>query len=93
MGELARLQRELLDQAIASTMTGGIVAYVTCSPHRAETVEVVARASGVEVLDAPALLPEVPRAASRLDDRFIQLWPHIHGTDAMFCALLRRTGE
>lgn len=93
VGELARLQRELLDQAIASTMTGGIVAYVTCSPHRAETVEVVARASGVEVLDAPASLPEVPRAASRLDDRFIQLWPHIHGTDAMFCALLRRTGD
>ena len=27
------------------------------------------------------------------DDRFIQLWPHIHGTDAMFCALLRRTGD
>ena len=57
---------------------------------RAETVDVVAQANGVEVLDAPALLPDVPAAASRLDPRFIQLWPHIHGTDAMFCALLRR---
>lgn len=90
VSELAALQRELLTNAIASTMPGGIVAYVTCSPHRAETVDVVAQANGVEVLDAPALLPDVPAAASRLDPRFIQLWPHIHGTDAMFCALLRR---
>lgn len=91
VAELAELQRELLDQAIASTMPGGLVAYVTCSPHRAETIDVVAGAQGVEILDAPSMIPEVPEAASRLDDRFIQLWPHIHGTDAMFCALLCRT--
>jgi len=24
---------------------------------------------------------------------YLQLWPHRHGTDAMFCAVLRRTGE
>ncbi|SCF88977.1 16S rRNA (cytosine967-C5)-methyltransferase, partial [Streptomyces sp. Ncost-T6T-2b] len=22
----------------------------------------------------------------------VQLWPHLHGTDAMYLALLRRTG-
>ena len=36
--------------------------------------------------------PEVPAAASRLNPRCLQLWPHVHGTDAMFCALLRRHG-
>lgn len=91
--ELVVLQRELLDQAIWSTMPDGVVAYITCSPHRAETVEVVAGARGVEVLDAPALLPDVPQCRSRIDPRCIQLWPHLHGTDAMFCALLRRAAR
>ena len=26
------------------------------------------------------------------DGPFVQLWPHVHGTDAMFLALVRRTG-
>lgn len=88
--ELTRLQRRLLAQAVASTAPGGVVAYITCSPVVAETVGIIGDAEQVEILDAPALIPEVPQAASRHDGRFIQLWPHIHGTDAMFCALLRR---
>lgn len=91
--ELVGLQRELLSGAIWSTAPGGVIAYITCSPHPAETVEILAGVSGVELLDAPTMLPEVPDAASRLDPRCIQLWPHIHGTDAMFCALLRRTAH
>ena len=70
-----------------------MVAYVTCSPHRRETVDVVTEVladlpTGVEadLLDAPAQLPGVPEAAS---GRFVQLWPHRHGTDAMFAALIR----
>ena len=47
----------------------------------------VADATGVTVLDAAAYLPEVPDAAV---GNFVQLWPHRHGTDAMFLALLRR---
>jgi 16S rRNA (cytosine967-C5)-methyltransferase len=66
-----------------------VVAYVTCSPHPAETVEVVASATGVQVLSAPEHLPEVPDSA--VGD-FVQLWPHRHGTDGMFLALLRRNG-
>jgi len=90
LAELTALQRRILDTAIASVARGGLVAYITCSPHPDETVGIVRQASGVEIEDAPALLPEVPDAASRLDERCIQLWPHLHGTDAMFCALLRR---
>ena len=88
---LADLQRRLLDSALASVRPGGVVAYVTCSPHRAETVDVVAAVAGrddVEVLPVAPLFPEVPGAA-RGDA--VQLWPHRHGTDAMFMALLRRT--
>ena len=42
----------------------------------------------VEELDAPSLLPEVPDLGS---GPYAQLWPHVHGTDAMFVSVLRRT--
>jgi 16S rRNA (cytosine967-C5)-methyltransferase len=90
---LASLQRELLGAALDSVRPGGVVAYVTCSPHLAETRDVVtAVAQGrddVTILDAPAVLPEVPGLRS-VDPRFVQFWPHRHGTDAIFLALLRR---
>jgi 16S rRNA (cytosine967-C5)-methyltransferase len=87
---LAELQRELLDAALVAVRPGGVVAYVTCSPHTAETVEVVAGVADrddVEVLPVPPLFPGVPDAAR---GEALQLWPHRHGTDAMFVALLRR---
>jgi len=87
---LVTLQRALLATAIASTKPGGVVAYVTCSPHPEETAAVVDHAPGVSVVDAASLLPEVPDAAA---GPFVQLWPHRHGTDAMFLAVLRRDGE
>jgi 16S rRNA (cytosine967-C5)-methyltransferase len=92
--ELAALQRGLLNSAIESVRPGGVVAYVTCSPHLAETRDVVtavaAARTDVRILDAPALLPEVPDLAAPSDSRFAQFWPHRHGTDAMFLALLSR---
>ncbi|HSN11705.1 MAG TPA: rRNA cytosine-C5-methylase, partial [Propionibacteriaceae bacterium] len=90
--DLVPLQTALLRTAVESAMPGGVVAYVTCSPHRAETEDVVAGMVGqgdVDVVDVPALLPEVPDAAR---GPYLQLWPQRHGTDAMFCAILRRRG-
>ena len=63
--------------------------YSTCSPHRAETVDVVrsvAQEMGATIEDATALVPEVEKLNSA---PFVQLWPHRHGTDAMFIAALR----
>ncbi|MCU1611505.1 MAG: methyltransferase, partial [Pseudonocardiales bacterium] len=80
---LVRLQRELLIAAFRLVRPGGVVAYVTCSPHLDETVGVVAdvvRRTGAAQLDARPQFPGVPR----LDDGpYVQLWPHRHGTDAM----------
>jgi 16S rRNA (cytosine967-C5)-methyltransferase len=90
---LVTLQTELLDVALRSLRVGGVVAYVTCSPHTAETVGVVEAVVGrgdVEVVPVAPLFPEVPDMA-RGD--YGQLWPHRHGTDAMFLALLRRTAR
>lgn len=87
---LAKLQRELLRSALDLIRPGGVVAYVTCSPVLAETRDVVFDATDAEILDAPAVLPEVPDLAAASDPRFAQFWPHRHGTDAIFIALLRR---
>jgi 16S rRNA (cytosine967-C5)-methyltransferase len=92
---LAALQRNLLRTALESARPGGVVAYVTCSPHLAETRDVLTAVlpavGGIDVLDAPAILAEVPDLACPAPDgRFAQFWPHRHGTDAIFLALLRR---
>jgi 16S rRNA (cytosine967-C5)-methyltransferase len=39
---------------------------------------------------AGEVLPRLPDAATGPDGAFLQLWPHRHGTDAMFAAYLRR---
>ncbi len=94
LASLAGVQRGLLRNAISACRPGGVVGYVTCSPVPAETYDVVTdvmrSVGGVEVLDAPAMLPDVPALRSGHSSRFAQLWPHRHGTDAIFVALLRR---
>lgn len=93
----APLQRELLRQALAAVRVGGVVGYATCSPHPAETravVDDVLKGRGgapveVEWIDARPLMSGVPALGHGPD---VQLWPHLHGTDAMYLALLRRTG-
>jgi 16S rRNA (cytosine967-C5)-methyltransferase len=89
---LVPLQRALLSSALDAVRPGGVVVYATCSPVRAETAGVVsavldARAD-VALEDAGPLL-DVPDAAGPLPGT-VQLWPHRHGTDAMFVASLRR---
>lgn len=90
---LAKLQRELLAAAIALTRTGGVVLYATCSPHLAETVGVVAdalRRQPVRALDTRPLFDagSTPMAGLGAGPH-VQLWPHRHGTDAMFAAALQ----
>jgi 16S rRNA (cytosine967-C5)-methyltransferase len=97
---LAELQRELLLAAVTALRPGGIVAYVTCSPHLAETAGVLADVrrelgDAVEELDARAVVRGISRTAIDLPDQSdgsgrAQLWPHRHGTDAMSIALLRK---
>ncbi len=95
LADLGPLQRDLLSAALGATREGGLVLYSTCSPHLAET-EFVLR----DVLRAhPEVTPEDVRPLLR--DRagemlphtgpgpWAQLWPHRHGTDGMFLALLR----
>ena len=82
--DLVVLQRELLASALRLLRPGGVVAYVTCSPDPSETVEVV---RGLDLVDARPAFPGVDQLG---DGPWVQLWPHRHGTDAMFCAVARK---
>ncbi|MET9537169.1 transcription antitermination factor NusB [Streptomyces sp. NPDC006553] len=88
----APLQRALLTEALGAVRVGGVVGYATCSPHLAETRvvvdDVLKKVGGAELIDARPLLPGVPALGDGPD---LQLWPHLHGTDAMYLALIRRT--
>lgn len=88
----APLQRALLTEALSAVRVGGIVGYATCSPHLAETRvvvdDVLKKVGGADLIDARPFMPGVPALGDGPD---VQLWPHLHGTDAMYLALLRRT--
>jgi 16S rRNA (cytosine967-C5)-methyltransferase len=91
---LVPLQHALLLAAVSAVRPGGIIGYVTCSPHPAETrgvVDAVLRErSDVTEVDARPLLDPVSDLGPGPS---AQLWPHRHGTDAMFVSLLRRTAD
>lgn len=98
---LLTLQGELLESALAAVRPGGVVLYATCSPHLPETRYAVADARAcaaaaglaTEELDTAAVFAEVTQGRIRAtgEPPYVQLWPHRHGTDAMFAALLRRS--
>ncbi len=89
LDQLVELQGELLAAALEAVRPGGLVAYATCSPVLSETVGVVERllvarpdARLVQIANAVGESPHMAGA--------VQMWPHLHGTDAMFVALLTR---
>lgn len=91
---LASLQAELLAASARALKPGGLLAYVTCSPHLAETRAIVDRvaALGLEPVDTRAVLAEIaPGIALGDTGDAVQLWPHRNGTDAMFIQLLTTT--
>lgn len=91
LATLGPLQRALLNSAADATLPGGVIAYVTCSPHLAETEfvvgDVVDARDDLLIEDARPLLPGVEDLG---DGPFVRLWPHRHGTDGMFLAVLRK---
>ena len=95
---LVSLQRDLLDAGVKILNPGGLIGYVTCSPHRSETGAQVAdflyRHKEFSLISLEPYIPESARAMGILrDDGTIQMWSDIHGTDSMFMALFARRSE
>lgn len=98
IADLTLLQEQLFDSAFQALKPGGLLAYVTCSPHLAETRNIVTAAcarygDSAELVDVTPILQRLSRGPLDLADEIttVQLWPHRHGTDAMFISLIRRT--
>lgn len=96
--DLTQLQAQLLRSGIDATMSGGVIAYVTCSPVVEETVQIVddvladpQYAQCVERLDTTAVLRSVCKPMPlphRAGD--VTLFEHLHHSDQMFISLLRK---
>ena len=91
---LVPLQQALLRSALDSVRPGGVVLYATCSPVVEESSGVVdavlADRPDARLEELLSMVPEAEDAESAHLAGAVQLWPHRHGTDAMFMALLRR---
>jgi 16S rRNA (cytosine967-C5)-methyltransferase len=86
---LTQLQSELLDSATRMLSPGGVIGYVTCSSHQAETKFQIR-----SFLKRHSTFTRIPVDDERADlDGDLQLWPHRDGTDAMFLSLLRKEGR
>lgn len=94
LAPLVALQTALLHSAIDCTRPGGVIGYGTCSPVVSETAEVVRSVlqarSDVSLVPVPPLVDWIEDCESKSLPGALQLWPHLHGTDAMFLAVLRR---
>jgi len=83
---LTLLQSELLDSAALRLKNGGVLAYVTCSSHQAETKFQIR-----SFLKRNMEFSRVPIEDSRADaDGDLQLWPHRDNCDAMFLSILQK---
>ena len=96
VAQLSSLQAQLIDSGLKALKPGGILAYVTCSPHLGESKVIVegalAKWGGAVVrVDTPAALAAITKEPLDLPNALhAQLWPHRHGTDAMFIQLLAK---
>jgi 16S rRNA (cytosine967-C5)-methyltransferase len=92
--ELVLIQKELLDAAVTLLNPGGVIAYVTCSPHIFETkiqvVDALRRHSELELLPIKEFLPSQVPTSLVTPDGSVQLWTHQNESDSMFMSLLRK---
>ena len=92
--ELVLLQRNLLASSYELLTTGGIMAYVTCSPHLAETkgqvLDFLSEHKDMKVLPIQEVAGSHEEGVQ--NDGSVQLWTHLHQSDAMFMVLLKKVG-
>ncbi|MFZ9542687.1 MAG: tRNA/rRNA cytosine-C5-methylase, partial [Candidatus Nanopelagicaceae bacterium] len=91
---LAILQSELLQASVNYLNPGGLIAYVTCSPHLHETKSQIRsflkRNPNFSIVPITAESLDARFKDAVLDDGTMQLWTHKHQTDSMYLALLKR---
>lgn len=92
---LTKTQAELLSSATKALKSGGYLLYSTCSPLVIETntqIKMTLEAHPeLELVNANEILNKIsPELGLSTTRKTAQLWTHLHGTDAMFIAILRK---
>ena len=93
IGELTAKQQRILTAAAALVKPGGRLVYATCSFLRAENQDVIAAFlaahAGFKLVPARDVLAQAGIPLDTGD--YLQLYPHVHGCDGFFAAVLERT--
>ena len=91
--ELVSLQHDLLECSYKLLNAGGVLAYVTCSPHISETKAQVANFladhADMKILNIESL-PNANKSGINPDGT-VQLWTHLNQSDSMFIAFLKKS--
>ena len=92
VGELATLQRQLLQQVATWVKPGGILVYATCTIHPLENEAVVRslldNSPQWQIEPPPA---NSPAAAFATPAGWIKVWPHQHHMDGFFMVRLKKS--
>lgn len=92
--ELVHTQKELLTAGLKLLRPGGVLAYVTCSPHLLETkaqiLEVLHRNPDLHLLGVEEFLPAGVPHRVITEQGALQLWTDTDDSDSMFMAFLTR---
>ncbi|MBI5478318.1 MAG: RNA methyltransferase [Deltaproteobacteria bacterium] len=95
VAELPARQLGILEQYAGLCAPGGRLVYATCTVLRSENDDVVEAFLAAHPAFERVLLKEILGAARALelgDGTCLRLYPHRHGTDGFFAAVLRRRG-
>jgi len=88
--KFAKLQREILTRCSRYLKEGGTMVYATCTTEPEENEGVIKKV----LADDPSLMlctfPVVPDKSMIDEKGFFRTWPHMHGTDGFFGAVLRK---
>ena len=90
LASLPALQYQMLKNHIHRLKAGGVLVFSTCTLNPKENEENVARLlAEFDTIEPYPILPQLPRAMGEAP-HYINLLPHIHGTDGFFIAAVRR---
>ena len=91
--ELVSIQHDLLESSYKLLNAGGVLAYVTCSPHISETKAQIANFladhADMKILNIGSL-PNANKSGINPDGT-VQLWTHRNQSDSMFIAFLKKS--
>lgn len=93
--ELVHIQKDLLHHGAQILNPGGVLAYVTCSPHlletKAQVLELMHKNPQLDQLNISEYLPKGSSLDSINSDGTLQLWSDRDGTDSMFMAMFKKS--